>query len=537
MIEGVLLHKKSAHHKYSSSHRLREMILVLRKHNILTSDMTPEKMRLILEDLGPTFVKLGQILSLKPGFLPANYAIELTKLQTQANPLDFKVIRSCLEKEYNKKLDDIFSSIDPNALGSASIAQVHKATLKSGEKIVIKVQRPGIYEVMAKDIVLLKRAVSILQVFKASPNVLDFNAILDEMWNITKQEMDFMMEAEHIEEFKRLNSEEIHVDCPSVKRDLTTARVLVMEYIDGCRIDNIEELTKRGYNVEELGIHLGQNYVKQIIEDGYFHADPHPGNIWIKNGKIIWLDLGMVGRLSTKEREALKKAVYALVQHDTYEMKNAILSLGTIHTKLNHIKLYEDIDNLINKYGNANFETLKLSELAHDIITISRQHHISINAGLSMFARGVVTIEAVLKICCPNVSFVDIFASHMKADFKRNFSWKEEFSKFKRDSYLMLQKSLHIPEQLSDILKMTMSGQTKVNLDLTGSEEPLRRLDKMINKLIIGIICSALLLGSSIICTTNMTPKLMEIPFLGVLGYLVAVFLSIRLMISIFKEK
>ena len=256
---------------------------------------------------------------------------------------------------------------------------------------------------MAKDIVLLKRAVSILQVFKTSSSILDFNAILDEMWNITKQEMDFMMEAEHIDEFKRLNSEDIFVDCPTVKHELTTARVLVMEYIDGHRIDEISKLKAQGYNVEELGIHLGKNYVKQIIEDGYFHADPHPGNIWIKNGKIIWLDLGMMGRLSSKERDALKKAVYALVQHDTYEMKNAILTLGTVQGKLNHIQLYEDIDNLMNRYSNANFQTLKLSELAHDIITVARRHKLSINPGLSMFARGVVTIESVLKICCPNV--------------------------------------------------------------------------------------------------------------------------------------
>ncbi len=494
--------------KYSSTQRLREMVLVLRKHNVLRSPMTPERLRMLLEDLGPTFVKLGQILSLKPTLLPADYAIELTKLQTQAKPLDFDIIKNCLEKEYNKKLDDIFDYIDPNALGSASIAQVHKAVLKNNEKIVIKVQRPGIYEIMSKDIALLKRAVTILQMFKVSPGVLDFNSILDEMWNITKQEMDFMMEAEHIDEFKRLNNDENLIDCPYVKHELTTARVLAMEYIDGCRIDDITTLRAKGYNPEELGFRLGQNYVKQIIDDGYFHADPHPGNIWIKNGKIIWLDLGMMGRLSSKEREALKKAVYSLVQNDTYEMKNAILSFGTSQGKLNHVELYEDIDILMNRYGHANFQNLKLSDLAHDIIRIARKHRISINPGLSMFARGTITIESVLKTCCPNVNFIDIFASYMKADFKRNFSWHEEMTKFKRDSYLMLQKSIHIPEQLSDILKMTMSGQTKVNLDLTGSEEPLRRLDKMINKLILCIICSALLLGSSIICTTNMTPQI-----------------------------
>lgn len=522
--------------KYSSTRRLREMVLVLRKHNVLRSSMTPVKMRLILEDLGPTFVKLGQLLSLKPGFLPPEYTKELTKLQTQAKPLDFEIIKHCLEKEYNKKIDEIFDYIDPHALGSASIAQVHKATLKDGEKIVIKVQRPGIYDIMSKDIALLKRAVSILQIFKPTPGVLDFNAILDEMWNISKQEMDFMMEAEHMDEFKRLNSEELFIDCPYVKHELTTAHVLVMEYIDGCRIDELDKLRMQGYNVEKLGLLLGQNYVKQIVEDGYFHADPHPGNIWVKNGKIIWLDLGMMGRLSIKEREALRKVVISLVQHDTYEMKNAVLSLGTPRAKLDHVKLYEDVDTLMNRYGDANFQALKLSELAHDIIKVSRRHQIAINPGLSMFARGVLTIESVLKLCCPNVNFIDIFSSYMKSDFKRNFSWKDEMSKFKRDSYAMMQKSMHIPEQLSDILKMTMSGQTKVNLDLTGSEEPLRKIDKMINKLIIGIICSAVLLGSSIICTTNMTPQIMEIPILGVVGYVVALFLSLRLMISILKN-
>lgn len=164
--------------KYSSTRRLREMVLVLRKHNVLRSSMTPVKMRLILEDLGPTFVKLGQLLSLKPGFLPPEYTKELTKLQTQAKPLDFEIIKHCLEKEYNKKIDEIFDYIDPHALGSASIAQVHKATLKDGEKIVIKVQRPGIYDIMSKDIALLKRAVSILQIFKPTPGVFGLQCYL-----------------------------------------------------------------------------------------------------------------------------------------------------------------------------------------------------------------------------------------------------------------------------------------------------------------------------------------------------------------------
>ena len=175
--------------------------------------------------------------------------------------------------------------------------------------------------------------------------------------------------------------------------------------------------------------------------------------------------------------------------------------------------------------------------LTRQIMNILRAHHIAIPGGISMFARGVLTIEGVMRLCCPKVSFVDIFAHSLRLDFQRNFSWREELDKLKREGYVLMRKSMQLPEQISDILKMTMSGQTKVNLDLTGSEEPLRRIDKMINKLVIGIISSALLLGSSIICTTQMTPKIMEIPLLGVCGYMAALLLCGRLLWSIAKRK
>jgi ubiquinone biosynthesis protein len=154
-----------------------------------------------------------------------------------------------------------------------------------------------------------------------------------------------------------------------------------------------------------------------------------------------------------------------------------------------------------------------------------------------MFARGIMTIDGIMRITCPKISFVDILKDQMQSDFSKNFNWRDELKKIRQDGYSLMYRSMQLPEQLSDMIKMTMSGQTKVNLDLTGSEEPLKNFDKMINKLIIGIISSALLLGSSIICTTNMTPKFLEIPFLGVLGYLAALILCARLLISIWRHR
>ena len=517
-----------------SAARLREMVEVLRERDIVHG-ITPEKLRLILEDLGPTFVKLGQIMSMRPDFLPQEYCDELMKLQTEASPLPFSVIEKVIEQEYQRRWTRIFRSIDEEALGSASSAQVHCAVLLDGEKVVIKVQRPGVHDVMSKDIVLLKRAAGILKILGPAQDVVDFRMVLDELWAIAKQEMDFVMEANHIEEFRHANQDADFVDCPKVYRHLTTQHVLVMEYVDGIQIDDAAGLKAAGVDMRRIGERLGENYVKQIVEDGYFHADPHPGNIWVRGGKIVWLDLGMMGRLSNKDRAAIRKAIFALAQHDVFEMKAAVLSLGVPQERIDHARLYQDIDALIAQYGDLDFRSLKMGVLSRQIMNVLRSHHIAIAPGISMFCRGVMTIEGVMRLVCPEVSFVEILARSMELSFAKGFNWREEAGKAKREGYILLRKSLQLPEQISDILKMTLSGQTKVNLELTGADEPLARLNKMINKLIIALLSAALLLGSSTICTTQMTPKIMEIPFLGVLGYLAAIVLSARLLWSILR--
>ena len=519
-----------------SAVRLKEMVAVLRKYEVVRG-MTPEKLRHILEDLGPTFVKLGQVMSMRPDFLPQEYCDELMKLQNGAKPLPFSTILEVIEQEYSRRWNKVFSSIDEEVLGSASIAQVHRAVLTTGERVVVKVQRPGIYKVMARDMVLLRRAARLVRVVSNSQDVIDFDMVLEEMWGIAKQEMDFLIEADHIEEFRHLNQDEAFVTCPNVYRNLTTQHILVMEYVDGVRIDDFDGLRARGVDITLLGRRLGENYVKQIIEDGYFHADPHPGNIWVRGGRIVWLDLGMMGRLSNRDRTAIRKAVIALANHDTFEMKTAVLALGVPRGHINHTALYQDIDALMAQYSTLDFRDLKMGVLTRQIMNILRVHHIACPQGLSMFARGILTIEGVMRLVCPKVSFVEIFAKSLQLNFKKNFDWRDELSKAKRESYLLMRKSMALPEQISDILKMTMSGQTKVNLDLTGSEEPLRHVDKMVNRVIVAVLCAALLLGSSTICTTNMTPKIMEIPLLGFVGYLIAFVLSIRLIWDIHKGR
>ena len=518
----------------SSARRLKEIVAVLRDRELLQG-VTPVKVRQVLEDLGPTFVKLGQIISMRPDFLPNEYQAELTRLQSEVKPMDFSVVKEIVQREYNQSWDGIFASIDEHAMGSASIAQVHRASLLNGDRVVIKVQRPGIYEVMAKDIALLKKAISLLNLVRDSEGVVNLESIVDEMWEIAKQEMDFLLEADHIEEFAHLNKDDENILCPKGNRQLTTQRILVMECMEGIPLDDGEGLQAACVDMERIGRRLGINYVKQMIDDGFFHADPHPGNIWVKDGRIIWLDLGMMGRLSARDRNSFRHAIMALVTNDVYGMKEAVLALGMPRGKVDHIQLYDDVSALMAQYGDLDFEHLKAGEVARKILMVLKSNNIAIPHGFSMFARGVMIMEGVMTRCCPQVNFSEIFAKGLRVSMEKDFSWLAELNKFKRDSYMLMKKSMQLPEQISDILKMTLSGQTKVNLDLTGSQEPLQKLDSMINKMIMAIISAALLLGSSTICTTQMEPKIMEIPLLGVLGYLAAMVLCSKLLWSIIK--
>lgn len=535
MLESLMAQSDRNGKKKGPTRRFREMIDVLRKRELMRG-VTPEKIRQILEDLGPTFVKLGQIMSMRPDFLPQEYCDALMTLQTDVKPIPFATVLEIIEREYKCPWQKKFASIEQEILGSASIAQVHRAVLATGERVVVKVQRPGIYAVMEEDIVLLKRAASLLQNVGAERSVLNISLILDEMWRIAKQEMDFLMEADHIDEFRQLNANEAYVDCPKVFHHLTTSRILVMEYVDALRFDDIEGLHARGFDLNQLGRRLGENYVKQMMEDGYFHADPHPGNIRVRDGQIIWLDLGMMGRISNNDRRAIRKAVFALANHDTMDMKEAVLALGIPKDRVDHTRLYEDIDAMITTYGNFDFGRLQMGVLTRQIMDVLRRHHIGIGPGLSMFARGILTMEGVMRKYCPNVNFIEIFTRSIQLNLQKDFNWRVELERFKREGYVFFKKTMRLPEQISDILQMTMSGQTKVNLDLTGSEEPLRRIDGMMNKLILCMISSALLLGSSVICTTQMTPKIMEIPLLGVFGYLAALVLCGRLLWNILRN-
>lgn len=515
--------------------RLKEITAVLHRHAI-TRGVSPEKLRLILEDLGPTFIKVGQLLSLRSDILPKRYCDELMKLCSGVDPIPFTEVEEILEESFGCPWTEEFLDIEEMPLGSASIAQVHRATLKTGEEVVIKVQRKGIYETMARDVGLMKKAVKLLPPVSIK-NMADLDLVLEEMWRVAQEEMNFLTEAANMEEFARLNQDIVFVKVPVLYREYTTAHVLVMEYIDGIAIDDKKTLLQEGYDLNEVGAKFVDNFMKQVMEDGFFHADPHPGNVRIQDGKIVWIDMGMMGRLSEHDRQIIVRAVEGVALNDIGKIQDAVLAIGEFREKPDQARLYQDIRDLMLKYGNMDFGKIDIAELLTDLMDIMKENKIAMPHGLTMLARGLTHMEGVLAEISPELNLVQIAAARLKSSIWEAGSWKKELKSQGKSLYRSIRKAIDIPSLMTDVLQGYMKGQTRIKLDLHASDDLAWLLRKLIRNIVTGLWVMALLISSSIICTTDMYPKLWGIPALGVLGYLCAVIIVLYVVINHFISK
>lgn len=510
-----------AEQKDGYGERLKEITAVLKKHSI-TRGVSPEKLRLILEDLGPTYIKLGQLMSLRSDILPKRYCDELMKLCSDVPPMPFSEVIEVLEESMGCPWQAEFKEIQERPLGSASIAQVHRATLKTGEEVVVKVQRKGIYETMARDIGLMHKAVRLMPPVSIKGAV-DLNMVLSELWTVTQEEMNFLTEAANISEFAKKNKGVAFVKTPILYREYTTTHVLVMEYIDGIAINDKEKLLQNGYDLNEIGSKFVDNFIKQVIEDGFFHADPHPGNVRIRGGKIVWIDMGMMGRLTERDRELISQAVEGVALNDIGKIQDAVLALGEFKGKPDHSKLYQDIQDLMEKYGTADIGNIDLAEVMVDLMEVMKENKIMMPHGLTMLARGLTHVEGVLADISPEINMMEIASARVKSQMFEEMDWKKELKNSGKTLYRSLRKAIDIPTLLADILQGQMKGQTKVNPDLHAGEDVSNLLRRVTRNIVMGLWVMALLISSSIICTTDMKPKFLGIPALGAFGYFIAV--------------
>ena len=432
--------------KIDNRARLKEITAVLRRHQV-TRGVTPEKLRAILEELGPTYVKLGQIMSLHSDVLPQRYCDELMKLTSEVTPMPFETVEEVINRSYREDWHNIFSSIDRETLGSASIAQVHKARLLDGTDVIVKVERKGIYDIMARDIGLLKRAVGILPPVGGLKNVVDLEMVLDELWSTAQEEMDFLKEASNMEEFTRNNQGIRYIRCPKLYHEYTTSRVLVMEYIGGCPVDDKETLLAEGYDLGEIGRKLVNNYIKQVMEDGFFHADPHPGNVKVMDGKIVWIDMGMMGRLSYRDRNLMAQAVRAI-------------AVG----------------------GNASMGSIDAVEFFKDTMEVMKNNSIKLPHGMTMLVRGLTQMQGVLLGISPDINMAEIAAARLKEEMMQNFDFKAEAGKAGRRIYKAVGRTLDIPPLVKIALEEYLKGQSRINMELDSTKKFSDLMRRLVRK-------------------------------------------------------
>ena len=479
----------------SGKDRLLEIVSIIKKYDLL-KNATPKNLRLAIEEAGPTFIKLGQILASRDDVIPKEYCDELSHLRNQVKPMSYEKVLEILDREYKGKTNEIFKSIEEVPIGSASIAEVHKAVLNDGSEVVIKIQRENIYDLMAMDVRLLTKIIDLLKIDKIFDSVFNFNDIIDEMFETAKEEMNFLIEASHTEEFYEKNKNILYIRSPKVYREYTTSKSLVMEYMSGIRINDFITLDEHGYDRDEIGKKLAANYIKQALDDGYFHADPHTENLKIKDAKIIYLDFGMMGRLSKRDRELLSKCILAILKDDVTEVSHILLAFGKTRGQVDHMVLKNDIKRVLDKNKSQDIADIDIKDFMNDFLAMLSNNHISLPKDVTMLIRGIIVLEGVLRSVSPNINLMQILSTHIKPD---NIFDEEKAKRFLQKASQSGTDLVYLPNEMLSFLKGVNSGELRFNIELNDSKHQMRNLEQLVHLCMVTILDVAYILGTSLI--------------------------------------
>lgn len=520
----------------SRNKRLHEIIGLVRKYKVMDG-ITPAHFRDMLVDLGPSFVKIGQMLSLRSEILPQAYCDALATLQMDADPLPFKEIEHALENIYGERFSSIFSNIDPKPLGSASLAQVHKATLSNGDVVAVKVQRPGVRATMAQDIDVMRSVAKRLSRFMKDNQMIDLRDVVEELWSTFLEETDFTKETQNLHEFALLNKDVAYIRCPMPYLEYCSEEVLVMEYIEGTSLRDTDKLVELGYDLEEIGMKALDNYATQILDFGFFHADPHPGNMFIKDGQIIYLDLGIVGRLNPRDRARFGEIIEAVGAKSATRLKDALISFSVDHDSrgIDHPRFLAELDIILEGYGSCDVADIDIGGLLNDIMLLTKQCKVTLPPSVTAVSRGIVTIEGTLSEYIANSNIVDIINDHVM----RKKDPKKELQKLVQDTMISLGNSgrglATSAEYAGETLKMLSRGQLKMNMEMLGSDEPIKKVSRIANRLAVSMVIAGLLVSASLMTSLDM-PKIIGVPVLSFIEFVSAFILTIMVAIDIYRK-
>jgi ubiquinone biosynthesis protein len=507
--------------------------------SVMATHARPLHLRLALEELGTTFIKLGQILSTRADLLSPEYLVELRKLQDSAPPVAFEEIQQAILSELGQPIEKLFARFDSMPLAAASIGQAHAATLWDGTEVVVKVRKPGVVEQVNEDLEILRELAVTASRHWDFADQYDLIGLVDEFSQTLRSELDYIREGHSAERFATNFVSDPHVHVPRVFWEETTARVLTLERISGVKINDLAALDQQGTDRRWLASYATNIVLKMVCEDGFFHADPHPGNFFIeKNGTIGLIDFGMVGVLDEPTQELLAELLIAIDHEDADRLVDVFLDLGVTRKRIDRASVRRDIDHLLSTYWGLPLGELKVTALLNDIYSVMRRHHLHLPPNLALLLKTVIMIEGLGVNLDPDFQLTNSLTPYTERLVLRQYSPLRWVRGFGRASLDLAKLAAELPQHLRRIVTEAENGNLQIGMRPEGFDSVINRLEKIANRIVLGVIAAAFINGLAVLVSVYKPPGWERWGWVVfAFGFLCALVLGVYLAWSILRPK
>jgi len=496
-----------------------------------------ERLRMALEELGPTFIKLGQILSTRPDLLPPDFLEELAKLQDEVPPFSWPEAKGILEAELGPAWSEVLDQVAPEPLAAASIGQVHLARLVEGEEpVAVKIQRPGIKRIVEVDLEILFHLATLMERHLEGWAVHKPTEVVEEFGRTMEREMDYRSEAANLERLAADFLKDQRVYVPKVFREASTGRVLTMEYIQGIKADQIARLRTEGFDLKELAERGADLVMEQILIHGFFHADPHPGNIVVLPGHVVcFLDLGMVGRLDRSTREDLVDLVMAIVRRNETALVEVLLRLTVWEEEPDRRALGRELRDFIEGHLDRPLKELELGRLMQQLFRLAAKYQLGVPPDLLLLLKALTSIEGLGRRLDPDFDMIEKARPFVERIQRERFHPRRLAGDLWDFGKELVGVVKELPGELRTILRLARQGKLKLEFEHLGLDPILNTLDRVGNRLAFAIVLASLIIGSSLVVLSGIPPKWHDIPVIGLAGYVAAGIMGFWLLISILR--
>ena len=509
---------------------------------------SPVRVRRVLEELGPSFIKLGQLMSTRADIFPSEHIEELRKLQDSVPPVPYEEIRAVVEKDFAQPLAEVFQSFEPESMAAASVAQVHRAVLHTGEKVAVKIVRPGIEKKIREDIRLMYSIAEKLEQKFEMGRKIGFVNLTREFERTIFKELDMLTEAGHMERFAGYfkDSDELHI--PKVYWAHTSRSVLVMEHIDGIKMDQVDIIRNNGIDPKEVALIGLRSFSRQLMDFGLFHADPHPGNtIVMYDGRVSLVDFGIMGYLDEENMTQIANIFLGYAEHDYDMIMDAFMDAGLIHADQIDLDVFRtDLKDMSEPFYGRSLKTISAKDVYNQVMQVVMKHQIRIPRNYLLLLKTFIQTEALGKILDSDASLLEVTRPYAKALVERGYDAQKILHNVGRDARSVSGLMRVLPNFLHDILKMTSQGKHGLEVRHTATEAMSEKFEKGVNRFVVGLVISASLIAAALVL--NAAQGVMDIQLsllgytvsltvlLGLVGYSLATVLGLWLIASIFRS-